>query len=190
MHATVVNHLQSCYIGHSHRLFNLAFTRRAGNLSFLAWPPWLKGRLPRWWKPSVWWRGRRKEWVRAIMRYLTHRWACAQVELDKNWAWHNSRATALEKQALAQSRVLKKAAVEVGWVLLYAHNLDIKKCIIIVCKICREIYFRNVQTARSVGTLRLVQYSMWLLAVVRWRPLFFGYLTIILSLINDCLVIT
>ena len=98
----------------------LTFTRRAGNLSFLAWPPWLKGRLPRWWKPSVWWRGRRKEWVRAIMRYLTHRWACAQVELDKNGEWHNSRATALEKQALAQSRVLKKAAVEVGWVL-YMH---------------------------------------------------------------------
>ena len=35
LHATVVNvnHLQSCYFGQSHSLFNLTFTRRAGNLS-------------------------------------------------------------------------------------------------------------------------------------------------------------
>ena len=33
LHATVVNHLQSCYLRHSHRLLNLTFTRRAGNLS-------------------------------------------------------------------------------------------------------------------------------------------------------------
>ena len=187
MHATVVNHLQSCYLGHSHRLFYLTFTRGAGNLSCSAWPPWLKGRLPRWWKPSVWWRGRRKEWVRAIMRYLTHRWAFAKVELNKNGEWHNPRATALEKQALAQSRVLKKVAVEVGWVLLYAHNLDLQKCII-VCEICREIYFCNVPTARSAGTQRLVQYSMWLPAVVRWTHLFFGDFAIISSVFNDYLV--
>ena len=111
LHATVVNHLQSCYIGHSHRLFNLSFSRQAGNLSLASMA---EGEAT----PVVEAK-RLVEREEEGMSQSYHEIFDTQVSLCKsgtfkNGAWHISRATALEKQALAQSRVLKKAAVEVG----------------------------------------------------------------------------
>ena len=111
LHATVVNHLQSCYIGHSHSLFNLTFTRRAGNLSLATMA---EGEAT----PVVEAK-RLVEREEEGMSQSYHEIFDTQVSLCKsgifkNEEWQISRATALEKQALAQSRVLKKAAVEVG----------------------------------------------------------------------------